>query len=76
MGEGNGMRQQLEGRWDQFRGRIKEAWGVLTDQDLERLEGKWDRVVGMIKEKTGETVETIERKLKDLVGAGSGSTRS
>jgi uncharacterized protein YjbJ (UPF0337 family) len=56
----------LEGKWDQMRGRVKEAWGTLTDDDLARTEGKWDRLVGTIKEKTGETVDTIEDKLKKL----------
>jgi uncharacterized protein YjbJ (UPF0337 family) len=60
-------RTQLEGKWDQMRGRVKEAWGTLTDDDLDRTEGKWDRLVGTIKEKTGETADAIERKLDDLV---------
>ena len=56
-----------EGKWDQMRGRVKEAWGVLTDDDLDRTEGKRDRLVGVIKEKTGETSETIEKKLHDIL---------
>ena len=59
-------RLEREGKWDQARGRVKEAWGALTDDDLDRTEGKRDRLVGVIKEKTGESVDTIERKLKDL----------
>ena len=54
------------GQWDQARGRVKEAWGALTDDDLDRTEGKRDRLVGVIKEKTGESVDTIERKLRDI----------
>jgi len=56
----------LEGKWDQMRGRVKEAWGALSDDDLDRTEGKWDRVVGTIKEKTGESLDTIESKLKTM----------
>jgi uncharacterized protein YjbJ (UPF0337 family) len=59
-------RLEWEGKWDQARGRVKEAWGALTDDDLDRTEGKKDRLVGVIKEKTGESVDTIERKLKDI----------
>lgn len=55
-----------EGRMDQMRGRIKEAWADLTDDDFDKAEGKWDRLVGTIKEKSGETAEAIERKLDDL----------
>jgi uncharacterized protein YjbJ (UPF0337 family) len=60
------MGLQAEGKWDQVRGRIKEAWGVLTDDDLDRTEGKFDRLVGTIKEKTGETADAVERKLREL----------
>jgi uncharacterized protein YjbJ (UPF0337 family) len=35
-------RLEMEGKWDQARGRVKEAWGVLTDDELDRTEGKWD----------------------------------
>ena len=59
-------RLEMEGKWDQARGRVKEAWGALTDDDLDRTEGKWDRLVGTIKEKTGESADTVERKLKEL----------
>jgi uncharacterized protein YjbJ (UPF0337 family) len=58
---------EFEGKWDQMRGRVKEAWGVLTDDDLDRTEGKRDRLVGTIKEKTGETIDVIEAKLGKLL---------
>ena len=57
---------KLEGKWDQGKGRVKEAWGALTDDDLDRTEGKFDRLVGTIKEKTGDAVDTIEQKLHDI----------
>lgn len=57
----------LEGRWQEMRGRVKEAWGVLTDDELDRIEGRWDRLVGAIRQKTGETVERIEEKLDELI---------
>ncbi len=58
---------KIEGKWDQMRGRVKEAWGALTNDDLDRTEGKWDRLVGTIKEKTGETSDKIEQKRDDLL---------
>ena len=61
------MDLKVEGKWDQAKGRIKEAWGSLTDDDIDKTEGKWDRLVGTIKEKTGEASDAIERKLKELV---------
>lgn len=59
-------KMKWEGRMDEMRGRVKEAWGSLTDDDFDKSEGKWDRLVGTIKEKTGETAEAIERKLDSM----------
>ncbi len=59
-------RLRFEGKWDQMRGRVKEAWGALSDNDLDRTEGKWDQLVGTIKERTGESMDAIEKKLRDL----------
>jgi uncharacterized protein YjbJ (UPF0337 family) len=58
---------RVEGKWDQMRGRVREAWGALTDDDLDRTEGKYDRIVGTIKEKTGEKADAIERRLHDML---------
>jgi uncharacterized protein YjbJ (UPF0337 family) len=66
MTEHTDERLQFEGKWDQLRGRVKEAWGALTDDDLDRTQGKWDQLVGAIKERTGDSMDDIERKLKEL----------
>jgi len=60
-------RTVLETRWDEARGRIKEAWGAVTDDDLRRLEGRWQQVVAAIQRKTGETIDYIETKLDRLI---------
>ena len=57
---------QIEGKLDKMRGRIKESWGVLTDDDIDRAEGKLDRLVGTIKQKTGESADTVRDKLEKL----------
>ncbi len=61
------MDLRAEGKWDQAKGRIKEAWGTLTDDDLDKTEGKMDRVVGLIKEKTGQATDAVERKIKEIL---------
>jgi uncharacterized protein YjbJ (UPF0337 family) len=58
--------QQAEGNWKQFNGKLKEAWGVLSDDDLDRYEGKLDQLAGHIQEKTGETRADIRRKLDQM----------
>ena len=52
-----------EGRWDQLKGKAKEAWGSLTDDDLDVADGEYDQMVGRIKEKTGETEQAIRERL-------------
>ena len=52
-----------EGRWDQLKGKAKQSWGDLTDDDVDVAEGNWEEFVGRIKQRTGETQEEIERRL-------------
>ncbi len=54
-----------EGRWDQLKGKAKQTWGQLTDDDLDVAEGNYEEMVGRIKERTGETAEEVERRLND-----------
>jgi uncharacterized protein YjbJ (UPF0337 family) len=59
----------LEGKWKQLRGRIKEAWGELTDDELDQIEGKRDRLVGKLQERYGwsqtHADEEVENFLRD-----------
>ena len=55
-----------EGRWQQARGRIRQTWGALTDDELDSARGNWDSLVGAIKEKTGEAADAIGDKLRSI----------
>ncbi len=61
------MDLKTDGTWDRVRGRIRETWGALTDDDLDRTEGRLDQLVGTIKEKTGQKAEEIENKIRELI---------
>ena len=52
-----------EGRWDQLKGKAKQTWGELTDDQLDVAEGNYDELVGKIKEHTGETRDEVEDRL-------------
>ena len=43
----------FEGKWNQFKGKIKQQWGDLTDDDLDRISGKRDEIVGLVQERYG-----------------------
>jgi uncharacterized protein YjbJ (UPF0337 family) len=55
-----------EGMFDKFKGKIREAWGDLTDDDVEKAHGNWDQLVGTIKERTGETEDSIRERINKM----------
>jgi uncharacterized protein YjbJ (UPF0337 family) len=58
--------QQADGNWNQFKGRLREAWGSLTDDDIDRYKGRRDQLVGYVQEKTGEARENVDRTMNRL----------
>jgi len=57
--------QKWTGRWEQLKGKVKEFWGSLTDDELTRVEGDHDQLVGLIHERSGEAREKIEERLRN-----------
>ena len=55
---------QLEGKWKQVKGSVKEKWGKLTDNDLEMINGKQDQLAGKIQERYGVTKEEAEKQVR------------
>jgi uncharacterized protein YjbJ (UPF0337 family) len=56
---------QIKGKWMQVKGRAKEQWGDLTDDDLDRIEGNRDQLAGRIQERYGVAKEEAERQVDD-----------
>ena len=59
----NFTKTKWEGRWDQVKGRARQMWGDLTDDDLDVAQGNVEELIGRIKERTGESAEAIEERL-------------
>jgi uncharacterized protein YjbJ (UPF0337 family) len=57
---------QIEGKWTQYKGKARERWGKLTDDDLERIAGKKDQLVGAIQEKYGIAREAAETQVEEF----------
>ena len=55
----------IEGKWMQVKGRAKEKWGKLTDDDLSRITGKRDQMVGLVQERYGHAKADAERAVDD-----------
>lgn len=54
---------QMKGNWNVAKGKLKQKWAKLTDDDLGYVEGKEDELVGRIQKRTGETRESVEREV-------------
>lgn len=61
---------QIKGDWNILKGKVKQRWGKLTDDDLKFAEGKEDELVGRIQKRTGETKEVVEKALNDACNCG------
>jgi Uncharacterized protein conserved in bacteria len=57
---------RIEGNWKQFKGKVKEQWGKLTDDDLDVIAGRRDQLTGKIQERHGVARDEAERQLKDF----------
>jgi uncharacterized protein YjbJ (UPF0337 family) len=55
--------QQIEGKWDFAKGKIREKWGKLTDQDLAVVAGKRDQLIGRLKERYGMQKDAAEKEI-------------
>ena len=58
---------QVEARWKQARGKIKEKWGSLTDEDLEIIEGRRGRLERKIQERYGFAADHVRKEIEDWV---------
>jgi uncharacterized protein YjbJ (UPF0337 family) len=56
---------EIKGDWNIAKGKLKQKWAKLTDDDLQYIEGKHEELVGRIQKRTGETREAVEKALKE-----------
>jgi uncharacterized protein YjbJ (UPF0337 family) len=56
----------LKGNWNVVKGRLKQSYGELTDDDLAYSEGKDDELVGRIQKRLGNTVADVRHMLEKL----------
>lgn len=60
----------FKGKWNQLKGKAKQQWGNLTDDDLTYVEGKEDELYGKMQEKTGKSKDEIkswfDKQMEDL----------
>jgi uncharacterized protein YjbJ (UPF0337 family) len=53
---------QMQGKWKQLKGSLRQKWGKLTDDDLEQINGNRDKFVGILQERYGIAREEAQRR--------------
>ena len=56
-------KDEVGGNWKQVKGKVKEQWGKLTDDDMTVIEGKRDQLVGKIQERYGYAKDPAEKEV-------------
>jgi uncharacterized protein YjbJ (UPF0337 family) len=56
---------QVQGNWKQFKGKVQQQWGSLTDDDLDKVEGRQEELAGRIQERYGKSREEAEREVNE-----------
>ena len=56
-------RDTLKGQWMQVKGKIRQQWGKLTDDEIDQMQGNAEQLIGRIQERYGRTREQAEQEV-------------
>ena len=56
-------RDEFQGKWKEFKGKVREKWGKLTNDDLEVINGRYDQFIGLLQQRYGYSKEKAEQEL-------------
>jgi uncharacterized protein YjbJ (UPF0337 family) len=57
---------EMRGNWNIAKGKLKQKWANLTDDDLKFEEGHQDELIGRIQRRTGQTREQVEKAVDEV----------
>ena len=60
-------RDVLTGTWKQIRGKAKQTWGKLTDNDLDRISGRFEELVGLVQQRYSYTKDQAEKEVTHFI---------
>jgi len=60
---------EVKGDWNITKGKLKQKWATLTDDDLKYVEGQMEELYGRIQKRTGETRSAVEKAINGSSGA-------
>ncbi|MEQ8277632.1 MAG: CsbD family protein [Deltaproteobacteria bacterium] len=53
----------IEGKWDQYKGKARQKWGKLTNDDMDSVKGRRDELIGRIRERYGIAKDKAEAEV-------------
>ena len=56
----------FKGSWEEVKGKVKQKWAAITDDDLLRIEGRHDEIYGILEKRYGHSKEEIDKLIEDL----------
>lgn len=57
---------QVKGNWKQIKGKLKEKYGELTDDDLSYAEGQEDQLIGRLQKRLGKSKEEVKKIIRNI----------
>ncbi|HEX5490396.1 MAG TPA: CsbD family protein [Candidatus Udaeobacter sp.] len=60
------MKLQLKGSWNEVKGKLKQKYGQLTDDDLAFADGKEDELLGRLQKRLGRTKDEVRAEIEDM----------
>jgi uncharacterized protein YjbJ (UPF0337 family) len=60
------MKLQVKGSWNEVKGKLKQKYGQLTDDDLTFAEGKEDELLGRLQKRLGRTKDELRAEIEDM----------
>jgi uncharacterized protein YjbJ (UPF0337 family) len=60
------MKLQMKGSWNEVKGKLKQKYGQLTDDDLAFAEGKEDELLGRLQKRLGRTQDELRAEIEDM----------
>lgn len=60
-------RDILEGKWKQMRGKVRQQWGKLTDDQMDQINGSYDRLTGFLQEQYGYSVDRARTEVDNFL---------
>jgi len=60
------MKLQMKGNWNEIKGKLKQKYGQLTDDDLAFADGKEDELLGRLQNRLGRTKDELRAEIEDM----------